>query len=45
MFGEHLKRDLGDFKRLREIATAFANGGFAYYIKKIGLKGCISLKC
>lgn len=41
----HFKRDLEDLERLREISTAFASGGFAYYIKRIGLNGCVSLKC
>ncbi|MBI2136759.1 hypothetical protein HYU06_06835 [Candidatus Woesearchaeota archaeon] len=41
----HIKRNMEDFNRLREIATAFAMGGFSYYIKKAGIGSCVSLRC
>ena len=41
----HIKQDVEDMKRLSEIATAFFMGGFSYYIKKSGLKKCVSVRC
>ncbi|MEK6922046.1 MAG: AarF/UbiB family protein [Nanoarchaeota archaeon] len=40
-----VKRNVEDMKRLREIASAFAMGGFSYYVKKARLRGCVSLRC
>ncbi|MBI5001871.1 hypothetical protein HZC31_00635 [Candidatus Woesearchaeota archaeon] len=41
----HIKQDIEDMKRLSDIATAFFMGGFSYYIKKSGLKKCVSVRC
>lgn len=45
IFLPHVKRDIEDIKRLSEIATAFFMGGFSYYVKKSGLKKCVSIRC
>ena len=38
-------KTIGDLNRLRQILTAFVEGGFAYYIKKLKLNHCLSLSC
>ncbi len=38
-------RVIGDLNRLRQILTAFAEGGFAVLIKKLKLTHCLSVSC